>query len=524
MYIFRYIFRYICLNIIYYIISSHMANVNIMFYIVSAVILFIYYQKNITEFIENHKDGDVNSSTFEIFYGHNKTLDDVIGNDEAKDDISDLLDMIKSPEKYIKMGSTMPKGVLLYGPPGTGKTLMVKALAKESNLPLINTTGSSFCEMYVGVGASRVKKLFKLAKKIKPCIVFIDEIDAVGRSRSKDNSGGDTERATTLNQLLTEIDGFVDSSGIIVIGATNKKGLLDNALLRAGRFDRHVYFTLPDRKDRFDLIRYYLKNKKKQIDEKDIYNRYAKLCVGMTGADISGICNESSILAVRRDKTYIESVEILDAYENKILGKKKKKDNISINDKRIIAYHEAGHCFLQYYLKYIDEPNTVSIEPRIKTALGFSQSLPRERVLHSKQELIHEISVLLGGRLVENKLNNNLATTGAYDDLRKIKNLAKKYISVVGFDKEIGSCVVLDDNSNALNENDASDLFKYDIERRCMVFIKHIEEKSREIIEEYYEYIERLASKLLENKRLHIKDIADVLGGGLKKKGIIVVD
>ena len=500
-----------------------MANINSMFYIISAIILFLYYQKNISEFIENHKDGDLGSSTFEIFYGHNKKLDDVIGNDEAKDEISDILDMIKYPEKYIDMGSIMPKGVLLYGPPGTGKTLIVKALAKESNLPLINTTGSSFCEMYVGVGASRVKKLFKLAKKIKPCIVFIDEIDAVGRSRSKDNSGGDTERATTLNQLLTEIDGFVDSSGIIVIGATNKKDLLDKALLRAGRFDRHVNFTLPDRKDRFNLLKYYLKNKKKQIDEKDIYNRYAKLCSGMTGADISSICNEASILAVRRDKKYIDFNDILDAYENKILGKKKKKDNLSLNEKRIIAYHEAGHCFLQYHLKYIDEPNTVSIEPRIKTALGFSQSLPREKVLHSKQELIHEISVLLGGRLVENKLNKNLVTTGAYDDLKKIKNLAKKYISLVGFDKEIGSCVVLDDNSNALNENDASDLFKYDIEQRCMIFIKYIEEKSCEIIDEYYEYIERLANELLNNKRLHIKDIAYVLGDDLKKKGLISI-
>tara|TARA_B110000971_G_scaffold15402_4_gene14244 strand:+ start:43 stop:1521 length:1479 start_codon:yes stop_codon:yes gene_type:complete len=492
-----------------------MPGVNKMFYIISAVLLFIYYQKNITEFIENHKDGDPNASTFEIFYGHSKNLDDVIGNDEAKDDISDIIDMIKYPEKYINMGSVMPKGVLLYGPPGTGKTLMVKALAKESNLPLINTTGSSFCEMYVGVGAARVKKLFKLAKKIKPCIVFIDEIDAVGRSRSKDNSGGDTERATTLNQLLTEIDGFVDSNGIIVIGATNKKNLLDDALLRAGRFDRHVNFILPDKKDRFNLLKYYLKNKKKQIDERDIYNRYSKLCIGMTGADISGICNEASILAVRRDKTYIENDDILDAYENKVLGKKKKKDNLTLSDKRIIAYHEAGHCFLQYYLKYIDEPNTVSIEPRVKTALGFSQSLPRERVLNSKQEIIHEVAVLLGGRLVENKLNNNLVTTGAYDDLRKIKKLAKEYISLVGFDKEIGSCVVSDD---------ASDQFKYDIERRCMVFIKYVEDKARDIIDEYYEYVERLAGKLLESNRLHIKDIGLLLGGDLKKKGIIVID
>lgn len=501
-----------------------MTNIKCMFYIISAILLFIYYQKNISEFINNHKDGELGSSTFEIFYGHNKNLDDVIGNDEAKDDISDILDMIKYPEKYINMGSTIPKGVLLYGAPGTGKTLMVKALAKESNLPLINTTGSSFCEMYVGVGASRVKKLFKLAKKIKPCIIFIDEIDAVGRSRSKDNSGGDTERATTLNQLLTEIDGFVDSSGIIIVGATNKKELLDKALLRAGRFDRHVNFTLPDRKDRFDLLHYYLKNKKKQIDESHIYNRYAKLCIGMTGADISGICNESSILAVRRGKVYIENDDILDAYENKILGKKKKKDTLSISEKRIIAYHEAGHCFLQYYLKYIDEPNTVSIEPRVKTALGFSQSLPREKVLHSKQELIHEISVLLGGRLVENKLNKNLVTTGAYDDLRKVKNLAKKYVSMVGFDKEVGSCVVLDDNSNALRDNDASDLFKYDIERRCMAFIKNIEEQSRIIINDNYEYIERLADKLLETKRLHTEDISQLLGDTIKKKGLIVID
>ena len=501
-----------------------MANINSMFYIITAIILFIYYHKNISDFIENHKDGDFNSSSFEIFYGHNKKLDDVIGNEEAKEEINDILDMIKYPEKYIDMGSTMPKGILLYGPPGTGKTLMVKALAKESNLPLINTTGSSFCEMYVGVGASRVKKLFKLAKKIKPCIIFIDEIDAVGRSRSKDNSGGDTERATTLNQLLTEIDGFVDSSGIIVVGATNKKDLLDKALLRAGRFDRHINFTLPDRKDRFDLVKYYLKNKKKQINEKEIYNKYSKLCVGMTGADINGICNEASILAVRRDKKSIESDDILDAYENKVLGKKKKKDNLTMNDKRIIAYHEAGHCFLQFYLKYIDEPNTVSIEPRIKTALGFSQSLPKEKVLHSKQEIIHEISVLLGGRLVENKINDNLVTTGAYDDLRKIKNLAKKYISMAGFDKEIGSCVVLDENSNALKEDDASDLFKYDIEKRCMVFIKYVEDKSKVIIDEYYEYIERLANSLLENKRLHSKDIFAILGDNLKKKGIIKIE
>lgn len=511
----------IIFNIIIYIMMN--SNFSLMFYLILSTIIFIYYQKNITEFIESRGNLDGLSSSFEIFYGHNKKLDDVIGNDEAKDEISKILDMIKNSKKYLDIGATIPKGVLLDGPPGTGKTLMVKALAKESKLPLINTTGSSFCEMYVGVGASRIKKLFKLAKKIKPCIIFIDEIDAVGRSRSKDTTGGDAERASTLNQLLSEMDGFSEINDIIVIGATNRKKLLDKALLRSGRFDQHINFILPDKVDRYDLFKYYLGKKKINLNLENVSNKYSKLCVGMSGADIATICNESSINAVRKNKKFVETPEIVDAYECKILGAKKKKDNLSLREKKIISYHEAGHCFLQYYLKYIDDPNTVSIEPRIKTALGFSQSLPSEKVLNSKQEIIHEIAVCLGGRLVENKINNNLVTTGAADDLRKIKNLAMKYINTFGFDSKIGSFVAIDDNGNALKDDDTSDMMKYNMEERCIELINSVEKKAKDIINTNFIIIEKLATKLLEKKRLFKNDIIELIGVDLKKSKVITI-
>jgi ATP-dependent metalloprotease FtsH len=431
--------------------------------------------------------------------------------------------MIKNPKKYLDIGAIIPKGVLLDGPPGTGKTLMIKALAKESKLPLINTTGSSFCEMYVGVGASRVKKLFKLARKIKPCIIFIDEIDAVGRNRSKDISGGDAERASTLNQLLAEIDGFSESNGIIVIGATNRKKLLDDALLRSGRFDQHIHFTLPDCTDRENLFKYYLGTKKTNINLDKISTRYAKLCMGMSGADISTICNEASINAVKKDKKFIERDEIVESYENKLLGPKKKKDKLSIREKKIISYHEAGHCFLQYNLKYVDEPNTVSIEPRIKTALGFSQSLPSDKVLNSKQEIIHEIAICLGGRIVEDKLNNNLVTTGASDDLRKIKNLAMKYVSSFGFDDKIGNFVAINRDGSYIKDDDLSEHMKYNMEERCISLISKIEKEAKEIIHNNYDKIQELADTLLEKKRLFQEDINKLLGVNLKKSKVISI-
>jgi AFG3 family protein len=515
------IFMEILVNIIIYIMMN--SNVSLMFYLVISAIIFIYYQKNITEFIETRGNMDGVTSSFEIFYGHNKKLDDVIGNDEAKEEIIKILDMIKNPKKYLDIGAVIPKGILLDGPPGTGKTLMVKALAKESKLPLINTTGSSFCEMYVGVGASRIKKLFKLAKKMKPCIIFIDEIDAVGRNRSKDTSGGDAERASTLNQLLAEMDGFSDANGIIIVGATNRKKLLDKALLRSGRFDQHIHFVLPDKIDRNNLFKYYLGKKKINIDKKKICNQYAQLCVGMSGADIATICNEASINAVCKDKKYVEVDEILESYESKLLGAKKKKDTLSFKEKKIISYHEAGHCFLQYYLKYVDEPNTVSIEPRIKTALGFSQSLPSDKVLSSKQEIIHEIAICLGGRLVEHKLNNNLVTTGAADDLKKVKNLAMRYISTFGFDSKIGSFVAVDDNGNCMKEDDTSDMMKYNMEERCISLINKIEKKTKEIIENNFSKIEKLATTLLEKKRLFQHDIIELIGINLKKSEVITI-
>ncbi len=518
---YSYIFIEIIFNIIvYYIMNS---NSNILFYIVISAMIFYYYQSSITEFIENHRDGDNLKSSFEVFYGHNKSLDDVIGNDEAKDEINKILDMIKHPKKYLDIGAVIPKGVLLDGPPGTGKTLMVKALAKESKLPLINTTGSSFCEMYVGVGASRVKKLFKLARKLKPCIIFIDEIDAVGRNRSKDISGGDAERASTLNQLLAEIDGFSESNGIIVMGATNRKSLLDDALLRSGRFDQHVNFTLPDSTDRENLFKYYLGKRKININLDKISNRYSKLCVGMSGADISTICNEASITAVSKDKKFIEKEDIVESYENKLLGSKKKKDNLSNKEKKIISYHEAGHCFLQYNLKYVDEPNTVSIEPRIKTALGFSQSLPTDKVLHSKQEIIHEIAICLGGRIVEDKINDHLVTTGASDDLRKIKKLAMKYVSIFGFDDKIGSFVAVDNNGNYGKEDDVSDHMKYSMEERCISLISKIESETVKIINEHFDKVENLALALLDKKRLYTEDINKLVGLNLKKNKVITI-
>lgn len=490
------------------------------------ILLFSYYiykKKENPDQIEDIKKSSKRKTEFyEIFNKKNLLLNDVCGCDEAKIQINDILHIIKNAKDYKDIGARLPKGILLEGEPGVGKTMLVKALSSESNLPLILAYSSNFCDTYVGVGAKRVKQLFDIARKISPCIIFLDEIDAIGTKRNYDSSGGNNERMTTLNTILQEMDGFNELNDILIIAATNKADVLDSALTRSGRFDRKITIINPDLKTRKDLFNHYL-GKVKCIDNVNLSNEFAKLTPSMTGADISNIVNEAALISVRDGYKKINRKTLNEAYEIHILGNKKIRGNLSNTELKIVAYHEAGHALLQYMLKYTPTVSRVSIEPRVKSALGYSQSEPDEKNLSNKQEMIHEISILLGGRIVEEIISNNLITTGAYDDLQKVNKHITKYIQIFGFDKSFGEYVILK-NDNYLKKENCSDKMKYIIEKKCKKLIKIIKRKTKKIIIEHFDIIKNIANLLIKNKNIYTNDLNKIIGVDNKNNIIININ
>ena len=449
------------------------------------------------------------------------TFNDVAGIDEEKQELEEIVDFLKNGEKYIKLGAKIPKGVLLVGVPGTGKTLMAKAVAGEAGVPFFSISGSDFVEMFVGVGASRVRDLFEQAKKHQPCIVFIDEIDAVGRQRGAGLGGGHDEREQTLNQLLVEMDGFDGNTNIIILAATNRPDILDNALLRPGRFDRQIMVSLPDVKGREKILEVHAKGKPldKDVDLKVL----AKRTPGFTGADLQSLLNESALLAARRNKSVINMAEIDDAIDRVIAGIEKKSKVMTDEDKEITSYHEVGHALLAKLLKDCDELHKVTIIPR-GYALGITWTKPEDNKVHvSKAKLLDQITMILGGRVAEEIVYGaDKISTGASSDLEKVTGIAKKMVTAWGMSEKMGAMTYGKSQEHVFmgrdfgTTRDFSEEIAADLDREVKKIIDERYNVAKQLLTENRDLLEAIAKELLEKETLDDSDVTEII---IKVKG-----
>ncbi len=441
----------------------------------------------------------------------NVTFKDVAGLEEAKVEIMEVVDFLKNPEKYTKLGGKIPKGVLLVGPPGTGKTLLAKSVAGEANVPFFSLSGSDFVEMFVGVGASRVRDLFGNAKSKSPCIIFIDEIDAIGRARGRGAiTGGNDERESTLNQLLTEMDGFGTNSGVIVLAATNRADILDKALLRAGRFDRQIYVELPDIVGRKEIFEVHMRNLKLGNDVNLEF--LAKQTPGFSGADIANVCNEAALMAARKGKEIIEKQDFLDAVDRIIGGLEKKNKIITAEEKKVIAFHEAGHATTSWLLQYAHPLVKVTIVPR-GNSLGAAWYLPEERQITTKEQMYHEMIATLGGRAAEQVVFGQIST-GALSDLEKVTKQAFAMVSYYGLDEEIGNLSYYDSTGQqdySLTKP-YSDKTAETIDKRVSVIVEKAYQEAIAILTEHRDGLTQLANKLIEEEVIFGEDLEHIFG------------
>ncbi len=439
------------------------------------------------------------------------TFDDVAGLDEAKTEVQEIVDFLKNPERYTHLGAKIPKGVILVGPPGTGKTLLVKAVAGESMVPFFSISGSEFVEMFVGVGASRVRDLFNKAKEKAPCIVFIDEIDAIGRSRGNAKAfQSNDERENTLNQLLTEMDGFSSNSGVIVIAATNRADMLDRALIRPGRFDRHIYLELPNRTERRAIFRVHLKPLK-LAEDLDV-DFLAAQTPGFSGADIANVCNEAALIAARHDKQSVGKEDFISAMDRIIGGLEKKSKVISPKERKIVAHHEAGHAVVSWMLKNADPLVKVSIIPRGKS-LGAAWYLPEEHQIYTKSQFEDQMCIALGGRAAEDLIFNE-ASSGALDDLEKVTKLAHTLVAYYGLNEAIGNLSYFDstgDNERFLGKPYSEDTAQL-IDKEVRKLIDNMYSKTLEILRKNKTKLISLAKELLSKETLYKGDLEQILG------------
>ncbi|MEM1057511.1 MAG: ATP-dependent zinc metalloprotease FtsH [Bacteroidota bacterium] len=439
-------------------------------------------------------------------------FNDVAGLDEAKEEVEEVVQFLKDPKRFTKLGGKLPKGVLLVGPPGTGKTLLAKAVAGEAGVPFFSLSGSDFVEMFVGVGAARVRDLFKQAKEKAPCIIFIDEIDAVGRSRGRGSIiGGNDERENTLNQLLVEMDGFNTDKGVIIMAATNRPDILDSALLRPGRFDRQVLIDKPDRRERAAIFKVHTENLT-LAPELDM-DLLAGQTPGFAGAEIANVCNEAALLAAREGKDAVELIDFERAIDRVIGGLEKKNKLISPDEKRIVAYHEAGHAVAGWFREYTDPVVKVSIVPRGLAALGYAQSLPQERYLYTKEALIDRMVMTMGGRVAEEIIFGRIST-GAQNDLERITALAYAMIADYGMSEEIGyvSFNLTKQKDQPVFDKPYSDDLARRIDIEVKKLIDDVRAQTRTLLEERADKLEDLAQALLEKEVLNENDLKAVLG------------
>jgi cell division protease FtsH len=438
------------------------------------------------------------------------TFNDVAGLEEAKQEVMEIVDFLKNPKKYTNLGGKIPKGALLVGSPGTGKTLLAKAVAGEAQVPFFSLSGSDFVEMFVGVGASRVRDLFRQAKDKAPCIIFIDEIDAIGRARGKNNIvGGNDERENTLNQLLVEMDGFGTDSGIIILAATNRPDVLDSALLRPGRFDRQVSIDKPDLIGREQIFKVHLKPIKLSdgVDAKKL----SAQTPGFAGAEIANVCNEAALIAARKNKESVDMTDFQDAIDRVIGGLEKKNKIISPEEKRIVAYHEAGHAIAGWFLEHADPLVKVSIVPRGVAALGYAQYLPKEQFLYTTEQLLDEMSVSMGGRVAEDIVFGKIST-GALSDLERITKLAYAMTKIYGMNGNVGNVSFYDPQGEYQFNKPYSDTTAEMIDNEVRKLVDEVYQKTKVLLNEKREGLESIAQKLLEKEVLFQSDLEEILG------------
>ena len=450
-------------------------------------------------------------------------FDDVAGVEEAKEEVQEIVDYLKSPDKYLRLGAKIPKGILLVGPPGTGKTLLARAVAGEASVPFFSMSASSFIEMFVGVGASRVRDLFENAKKEAPAIVFIDEIDAIGKSRNSGPMGGNDEREQTLNQLLSEMDGFdADKSPVIVIAATNRPEVLDSALLRPGRFDRQVLVDKPDFKGRCDILKVHMKDVKigKDVNIEDI----ARLTTGLAGADLENIINEAALLAGRKSKTFVEQADLVEAVERSIAGLEKKSRRVNPKEKKIVTYHESGHALIAELTKGAKRVTKVSVVPRGLAALGYTLNTPEEnKFMMQKHELLAEVDVLLAGRAAEEVFIKEIST-GASNDLERATDIIKAMVSMYGMSDVAGLMVLEKQRATFLNGGQSIKDYSDKMAEKVDEFVKALLHERYTavlgLLEIYKGAIENMVSALYEEETIEGKRVREIIKNYEEENGL----
>ena len=439
------------------------------------------------------------------------TFKDVAGLYGAKDEVMEIVDFLKNPKKYTALGGKIPKGALLVGPPGTGKTLLAKAVAGEADVPFFSISGSDFVEMFVGVGASRVRDLFRQAKEKSPCIVFIDEIDAVGRARSKNGGfSSNDERENTLNQLLTEMDGFGSNSGVIILAATNRADILDKALMRAGRFDRQIHVELPDLKERKEIFEVHLRNLK--LAEDFDVEFIAKHTPGFSGADIANVCNEAALTAARKNKTNIDKQDFLDAVDRIVGGLERKSMMMTSEEKKSTAYHEAGHATVSWLLPYADPLFKVTIVPRGQS-LGAAWYLPEERHVSTKEHMIDRMCSLIGGRVAD-EIFSGQPCTGALSDLERLTKMAYAMVTYYGMSDQVGNLSFYDSNGSRAYEFNRpySEKTAELIDKEVKELVDMIHDRTEKLIRENYDGFVQLAELLFEKEVIFAEDLERIFG------------
>ncbi len=457
---------------------------------------------------------NIGKSKAALFDTENKvkiTFKDVAGLDEAKEEVKEIVDFLKAPEKFTTLGGKIPKGALLVGPPGTGKTLLAKAVAGEAGVPFFSLSGSDFVEMFVGVGAARVRDLFKQAKEKAPCIVFIDEIDAIGRSRGKGAMpGANDERENTLNSLLVEMDGFGTDTGVIILAATNRPDVLDSALLRPGRFDRQISIDKPDIIGREHIFKVHLKPIK--ISSNVDVRKLAAQTPGFAGAEIANVCNEAALIAARRDKKEVEMADFQDAIDRVIGGLEKKNKLISPEEKKIVAFHEAGHAIAGWFLEHADPLVKVSIVPRGVAALGYAQYLPKEQFLYQTEQLLDEMCMALGGRAAEEIVFGKIST-GALSDLERITKMAYSMVTIYGMNNQIGNISFYDSKQSDYQfSKPYSEATAELIDKEAKKIVDECYQRTLDLLRSKNEELNKVATALLEKEILFQSDLEQLVG------------